>query len=650
MGKKGDLSNFERGMVVGARRAGLSISQSAQLLGFSRTTISRVYKEWCEKGKTSSMRQSCGRKCLVDARGQRRMGRLIQADRRATLTEITTRYNRGMQQSICEATTRTTLRRMGYNSRRPHRVPLISTTNRKKRLQFARAHQNWTVEDWKNVAWSDESRFLLRHSDGRVRIWRKQNENMDPSCLVTTVQADNLQVAYPNEEHQNSEDENVYTPLGKDEEEYDTILTSSSSGAIVNRPPAPTPRPDSLPTPDDKTPFIAQARQRTSISSTYDTFVPSQPPGLDELIKLQEEVKMGTLSIDDALDQFNDWQRFQKGTDSVQQEKIQQLRESIVSNREDDESVYDKISIIHHTPTASANECRRSSQQLDTEFYSKPLKGQNTKNKAIAHPIVPVDLSVPYGSLIVSKDTNKRLGESNYRIYVTLHLTLLNKSQGCCQGTSGWHRRSRDYHSSYSIPQRAKQHLVQGQRYTGHCGPCRPLACLIKGQKRPLECGCTLGSVAESPCAGALGRLAALFPNAWPLCSSAQARPSCPRPQGCSNSAAEKESEKSEKYSHVAVFKSNPPPSFQRCYRNSQSETVVPMRLAWVSVAQVECIWNNGPSGCASGAHFNHTVSTVLADGDIEWAAGKPPDLIYGGQKWTIEGRMLQICSHADFF
>jgi len=53
MGKKGDLSNFERAMVVGARRAGLSISQSAQLLGFSR-------KEWCEKGKTSSMQQSCG--------------------------------------------------------------------------------------------------------------------------------------------------------------------------------------------------------------------------------------------------------------------------------------------------------------------------------------------------------------------------------------------------------------------------------------------------------------------------------------------------------------------------------------------------------------------------------------------------------------
>ncbi len=117
------------------------------------------------------------------------MGRLVRDYRKATVTQITPRYNQYMQNTISEHTTRQTQKQMGSSSRRPHRVPLLSDKNSTRRIQFTQAHQNWTIEDCKNVAWYDESRFLLRHSDGRVRIWCKEHESMDLSFLVSMVQA-----------------------------------------------------------------------------------------------------------------------------------------------------------------------------------------------------------------------------------------------------------------------------------------------------------------------------------------------------------------------------------------------------------------------------------------------------------------------------
>jgi hypothetical protein len=47
------FSAFEQGRVVGARRTGLSVSRTATLLGFSRSTVSCVYQEWFITQRTS---------------------------------------------------------------------------------------------------------------------------------------------------------------------------------------------------------------------------------------------------------------------------------------------------------------------------------------------------------------------------------------------------------------------------------------------------------------------------------------------------------------------------------------------------------------------------------------------------------------------
>ncbi len=132
------------------------------------------------KREISSERQLCGWKCLVDVRGQRRMGRLVRDERKTTVTQITTRYNQDLQNTISEHTTHQTLKQMDSSSRRPHRVPLRSDKNSTRRIQFTQTHQNWTIVDWKNIACSDQSRF---HSDVRVRIWCKEHESMDHPAL-----------------------------------------------------------------------------------------------------------------------------------------------------------------------------------------------------------------------------------------------------------------------------------------------------------------------------------------------------------------------------------------------------------------------------------------------------------------------------------
>ncbi len=98
-----------------------------------------------KKGKNTVSGSALGENALLS--DQRRMARLVRADRKATVTQITARYSRGMQKTISERTTRRTLTQMGYSNRR-HQVSLLSAKSRKLRLQWAQAHQNWTKEDW----------------------------------------------------------------------------------------------------------------------------------------------------------------------------------------------------------------------------------------------------------------------------------------------------------------------------------------------------------------------------------------------------------------------------------------------------------------------------------------------------------------------
>jgi hypothetical protein len=49
------------------------------------------------------------------------------------------------------------------------------------------AHQNWTLEDWKQVIWSDETKINRLGSDGRKWAWKKAGEGLTDRLVQGTL-------------------------------------------------------------------------------------------------------------------------------------------------------------------------------------------------------------------------------------------------------------------------------------------------------------------------------------------------------------------------------------------------------------------------------------------------------------------------------
>nr|CAH7740087.1 unnamed protein product [Callosobruchus chinensis] len=95
------------------------------------------------------------------------MAELARRERSATVPVLRSQFQRTFNRVISTATIRRRVLASGLRCRRPSRVPLLTARHRTARLQRARAHQDWLLPQWRNVLFSDESRFGLVSDDYR---------------------------------------------------------------------------------------------------------------------------------------------------------------------------------------------------------------------------------------------------------------------------------------------------------------------------------------------------------------------------------------------------------------------------------------------------------------------------------------------------
>ena len=92
-----------------------------------------------------------------------------------------------MNAPISLSTTKRRLREKGFIGRIAVKKPLLRPANRLKRLNFVKEHKDWTIAQWKNVLWSDESKFELFGTSRRQYVRRDNNERFSPNCIAPTV-------------------------------------------------------------------------------------------------------------------------------------------------------------------------------------------------------------------------------------------------------------------------------------------------------------------------------------------------------------------------------------------------------------------------------------------------------------------------------
>lgn len=178
------LSEGERAMIIGMRTAGMSTHRIATELGMTQSTVFTIWKNFQERGTTQPLKSS-GRPPKLNVRDKRMLGRILSKNRRLPLAAIREK----MHVKVSPTTLRKAMKSIGFSNRVAAKKPFLSKEHMARRLAFAKEHRHWTISDWKNVIWTDESSFETGKRSSAVKVWRKSHERFSLDCLAPSFKS-----------------------------------------------------------------------------------------------------------------------------------------------------------------------------------------------------------------------------------------------------------------------------------------------------------------------------------------------------------------------------------------------------------------------------------------------------------------------------
>lgn len=170
----------DRKLIVSLSDEGLSQREICLRTGRCRTSVNRIIQAYRRDGRLADAERS-GRPRATDDENDVLIAAAYAADPSLTAKEV----RASLSLDVSCATIQRRLHDAGlYNHRaRPnHSPPDLSDEERRQRLDFARAVGHWTVDQWREVIFTDEATFCTRHllsytrglasiGQGAISVW-----------------------------------------------------------------------------------------------------------------------------------------------------------------------------------------------------------------------------------------------------------------------------------------------------------------------------------------------------------------------------------------------------------------------------------------------------------------------------------------------
>ncbi|GFU00785.1 transposable element Tcb1 transposase [Trichonephila clavipes] len=144
------LSEFERGLIIGMKTAGWSTCSVAGQVDRSECAVRNCWEQWTREG-THARKTGSGATRKTTRREDRRIVQQSLVDPTVSCSTI----RAGIGVAIVPQTISRQLAEANLKSKCPFRALLLTPEHRQLRLQWYQARSMWNVTDWQKVVLSD---------------------------------------------------------------------------------------------------------------------------------------------------------------------------------------------------------------------------------------------------------------------------------------------------------------------------------------------------------------------------------------------------------------------------------------------------------------------------------------------------------------